>query len=55
MGVSYLSGGKWCVAAVGDLIEIDEAQVQGALERGLIKPPKAVTPARKVKEADDGA
>jgi len=36
-GVSYLSGGEWRVAAAGDLIEMDEEQVDGALERGAIK------------------
>jgi len=37
-GVSYLSGGKWRVAAAGDLIEIDDEQVDGAVKRGAIKP-----------------
>jgi hypothetical protein len=36
-GVSYLSGGTWCVAAAGDLIEIDDEQVDGAAKRGVIK------------------
>jgi hypothetical protein len=42
-GVSYLSGGKWCVAAAGDLIEIDDEQVDGAAKRGVIKSLKATT------------
>jgi hypothetical protein len=36
-GLSYLSGGKWRVAAAGDLIEIDDEQVDDALKRGVIK------------------
>ncbi len=40
-GVSYLSGGKWRVAAAGDLIEIDDEQVESALKRGVIKSLKA--------------
>jgi hypothetical protein len=36
-GVSYLSGGQWCVAAASDLIEIDDEQVDDAAKRGAIK------------------
>ena len=36
-GISYLSGGKWKVAAKGDEIELDEAQVEDAQSRGLVK------------------
>jgi len=50
-GVSYLSGGKWCVAAAGDLIEIDEAQIQDAVKRGVIKPVATKRPTQ-MKEVD---
>jgi len=37
-GLSYLSGGDWCVAAAGDLIDLNDEQAQDALDRGIIKP-----------------
>jgi len=49
-GVSYLSGGKWCVAAAGDLIEIDDEQVGDALKRGAIKPVAQKSPPHTKKE-----
>jgi len=46
-GVSYLSGGKWCVAAAGDLIDIDDEQVDDAVKRGAIKPAAKTPPKEK--------
>jgi hypothetical protein len=49
-GISYLSGGEWKVAQKGDEIDMDDAQVEDAAERGLIKEapaPKASPPVKR--------
>jgi hypothetical protein len=50
-GISYLSsGGKWLVAAAGELVSIDERQVKDALKRGVINEvstPKVSPPSKK--------
>ena len=50
-GISYLSsGGKWLVAAAGELVSIDETQVKDALKRGLIKEVSTPKPSPQIKK-----